>query len=126
MAATDISDAFDLRLQTYPKGLSTIFRHLILTTMEDRIGTFSGVVPDVSVSLSKERVVASKRKNPPPESIENIRTRSHVILSFWAIVIFLGLPIWWWTTSIHRARLPLRNMLEWADGKVFSSLKRLP
>lgn len=126
MAATDISDAFDLRLQTYPKGLSTIFRHLSLTTMEDRIGTFSGVVPDVSVSLSKERVVASKRKNPPPESIENIRTRSHVILSFWAIVIFLGLPIWWWTTSIHRARLPLRNMLEWADGKVFSSLKRLP
>lgn len=82
------------------------------------MSTSSEALPD-SVSASKERVAASKRKNPPPESIENIQTRSQVVLSFWAIVIFLGLPIWWWTTSIHRARLPLRDMLEWADGKVF-------
>lgn len=90
------------------------------------MSTSNGAVPDVSNSSSQGRVFASKKKNPPPESIENIRTRSHVILSFWAIVIFLGLPIWWWTTSIHRARLPLRDMLEWADGKVFSSFKRFP
>lgn len=90
------------------------------------MSTSNGAVPDVSNSSSKGRVFASKKKNPPPESNENIRTRSHVILSFWAIVIFLGLPIWWWTTSIHRARLPLRDMLEWADGKVFSSFKRFP
>lgn len=83
------------------------------------MGTCSEIVPNVSISSGKEQVVASKKKNPPPESIENIRTRSHIILSFWAIVIFLGLPIWWWTTSIHRARLPLRDMLEWADGKVY-------
>lgn len=102
-----------------PSLLLSIFKHLILTNMEDRMSTSSGTLP-VSVSASKERVAASKRKNPPPESIENIRTRSQVVLSFWAIVIFLGLPIWWWTTSIHRARLPLRDMLEWADGKVFS------
>lgn len=89
------------------------------------MNTSSGTLP-VSVSASKERVAASKRKNPPPESIENIRTRSQVILSFWAIVIFLGLPIWWWTTSIHRARLPLRDMLEWADGKVFPSFNLFP
>lgn len=119
-------NAFDLRLQICPKGLSTIFQHLIQTKMEDRMSTFSGTVTDAPVSSSKERVVASKRKNPPPESIENIRTRSHIILSFWSIIIFLGLPIWWWTTSIHRARLPLRDMLEWADGKVFSPCKRFP
>ncbi len=71
---------------------------------------------------SAKQVVASKKK-PPPESIESIRTRSQVILSFWAIVILLGLPIWWWTTSIHRASLPLREMLEWADGKVFITLR---
>lgn len=89
------------------------------------MSTSSRALP-ASVSPSKERVAASKRTNPPPESMENIRTRSQVILSFWAIVIFLGLPIWWWTTSIHRARLPLRDMLEWADGKVFPSFKRFP
>lgn len=63
----------------------------------------------------------SVKKQPPPESRESIRVRSLVIGSFWAIVVFLGLPIWWWTTSIYRARLPLQEMLEWADGKVCST-----
>ena len=61
---------------------------------------------------------ASLKKQPPPESSRSIRGRALVIFSFWAVVIFLGLPTWWWTTSIHRARLPLEAMLEWADGKV--------
>lgn len=77
----------------------------------------SDVLP-TSGSTAKLARVASK-KQPPPESLESIRIRSLVVASFWAIVIFLGLPTWWWTTSIHRARLPLREMLEWADGKVF-------
>ena len=61
---------------------------------------------------------ASPKKQPPPESSRSIRSRALVIFSFWAVVVFLGLPTWWWTTSIHRARLPLEVMLEWADGKV--------
>ncbi|MCJ1243860.1 GPI transamidase component [Trapelia coarctata] len=56
-------------------------------------------------------------KTPPPEPAKDIHVRSLVIFAFWAIVIFLGLPVWWWTTSIHRSRLPLQEMLEWADGK---------
>ncbi|KAL8948835.1 MAG: hypothetical protein Q9222_005008 [Ikaeria aurantiellina] len=56
-------------------------------------------------------------KRPPPESIEGIRVRQLVILSFWVIVIFLGLPIWWWTTSTYRARLPLQEMKDWANGR---------
>ena len=55
---------------------------------------------------------------PPPERSENIRVRSLVIASFWAIVVLFGVPVWLWTTSIHRARLPLEDMLAWADGKV--------
>lgn len=87
---------------------------------ENEANTISGD-KSFSSELSEKPVVALK-KQPPPESSENIHTRSLVVVSFWAIIIFLGLPLWWWTTSIHRARLPLREMLDWADGKVtFSS-----
>ena len=65
---------------------------------------------------------ASLKKQPPPESSHSIRSRAFVIFSFWAVVVFLGLPTWWWTTSIHRARLPLEVMLDWADGKVKHNL----
>ena len=61
---------------------------------------------------------ATAQKEPPPETPNSIKTRALVILSFWAVVILLGLPVWIWTTSIHRASLPLQNMLDWADGKV--------
>ncbi len=65
-----------------------------------------------------EPVANVPHRKPPPENPEGIRLRSLVIFSFWAVVLFLGLPVWWWTTSIHRARLPLRRMNDWADGKV--------
>jgi GPI-anchor transamidase subunit S len=61
---------------------------------------------------------APKKKEPPPESAESFRIRSLVIFSFWAIVLFLGLPVWWRTTAIYRARLPLSQMMDWADGRV--------
>ena len=57
-------------------------------------------------------------RKPPAEKAEAIRARNWVILSFWLVVIFAGLPVWLWTTTIHRAVLPLEEMLEWADGKV--------
>ncbi|KAL8986272.1 MAG: hypothetical protein Q9205_000256 [Flavoplaca limonia] len=60
---------------------------------------------------------AATPKQPPPEARESIHVRQLVILSFWAIVVFLGLPIWWWTTSVFRARLPLQEMENWAEGK---------
>ncbi|TVY36893.1 GPI transamidase component PIG-S-like protein [Lachnellula subtilissima] len=61
--------------------------------------------------------VTPKKKEPPPETPESIRLRLFVILSFWAIVLFLGLPIWWRTTAIYRAKLPLDQMMDWADGR---------
>ncbi|KAF4624797.1 hypothetical protein G7Y89_g13373 [Cudoniella acicularis] len=61
--------------------------------------------------------VASTKKEPPPEKPESIRLRSLVLLSFWVIILFLGLPIWWKTTTIYRARLPLDQMMDWADGR---------
>lgn len=66
-----------------------------------------------SIPVTKEPA-----KKLPPESPESIRLRTLVITSFWVVVILLGLPVWLWTTSIHRARLPLQDMLDWAHGKV--------
>ena len=91
-------------------------------SIEDSI---NASLPDTSsTSILNARGAGSiaQTKKPPQESSESIRVRSLVILSFWIVVLF-GLPIWWWTTSIYRARLPLEQMLEWADGKVCSFLK---
>lgn len=55
---------------------------------------------------------------PSPEKPEAARTRFKVIAAFWAVIIFLGFPIWWKTTSIYRASLPIEDMSDWADGKV--------
>jgi phosphatidylinositol glycan class S len=59
-----------------------------------------------------------KKKEPPPETPASIRLRSLVILSFWAIVVLFGLPLWWKTTTIYRAPLPLDQMIDWAEGRV--------
>lgn len=59
----------------------------------------------------------STPKQPPPEKPSETRRRTYVILSFWFIVLVLGLPIWWRTTTIYRADLPLERMLQWANGK---------
>ncbi|MCJ1311117.1 GPI transamidase component [Agyrium rufum] len=66
---------------------------------------------------SVQAAAATLHKEPPPEPQEAIQIRSYVVLSFWAVVILLGLPTWFWTTSIHRAHLPLQEMLNWADGE---------
>ncbi|KAH8753875.1 phosphatidylinositol-glycan biosynthesis class S protein [Diaporthe sp. PMI_573] len=60
---------------------------------------------------------SSRRKEPPPERPSDSRRRSLVILSFWLVVLCLGLPIWWKTTTIPRASLPLDDMMDWAAGK---------
>lgn len=54
----------------------------------------------------------------PPEKPEAAWTRTKVILTFWVVIIFFGLPMWWKTTSVYRASLPLDEMLNWAEGKV--------
>lgn len=61
--------------------------------------------------------IATTKKEPPPEKPESIQLRGFVLLSFWAIILLLGLPIWWKTTTIYRASLPLDQMMDWADGR---------
>ncbi|KAJ5090935.1 hypothetical protein N7532_009619 [Penicillium argentinense] len=59
----------------------------------------------------------TRTRVPPPETPEAVQTRFRVIAAFWAVIIFLGFPIWWQTTSIYRAHLPIQEMVDWADGK---------
>ena len=59
-------------------------------------------------------------KQPPAEDAATIKAKRRAIFSFWFVVLFLGLPVWLWTTSIHRANLPVQEMLAWANGKVSS------
>ncbi|KAI0149622.1 phosphatidylinositol-glycan biosynthesis class S protein [Hypoxylon sp. NC0597] len=69
-------------------------------------------------SNTKDHQTSSlKRKEPPPEKPADIQRRSNIVASFWFIVLFLGLPIWWKTTTIYRADLPLSQMMDWADGR---------
>lgn len=69
-------------------------------------------------ATSKADLKSSTQRVPPPETPEAIQTRFRVIAAFWAVIIFLGFPIWWKTTSIYRAHLPIQDMADWADGKV--------
>ena len=88
--------------------------------MAETTTTDSVVIPDSVTSYDD-----GGRKQPPPEKAGDVRRRTLVIVSFWLIVLCLGLPIWWQTTTIYRAKLPLDEMLDWADGRV-RSLFSLP
>ena len=71
-----------------------------------------------------ERVVQAilARKQPPPESPQGVKTRRWIIFSFWAIAGLLGLPIWYATTTVPRAALPLESIDAWASGQVCLAL----
>ena len=56
------------------------------------------------------------RKKAPPEKPEAVSLRTKIVFSFWAIILFIGVPVWHKTTSIYRATLPLSDMLAWADS----------
>jgi phosphatidylinositol glycan class S len=71
-----------------------------------------------SESASTGTATAKAPALPPPETKESLWLRRLSILSFWAVVVFLGLPIWLKTTAIYRAELPLQDMTNWAEGKV--------
>jgi phosphatidylinositol glycan class S len=66
-------------------------------------------------NIEQDDVAAS---SPPVERTSAIWTRRFVILAFWAVVVCLGLPLWTWTTTIHRSELPLESMNAWAEGQV--------
>ncbi|KAH6657922.1 phosphatidylinositol-glycan biosynthesis class S protein [Truncatella angustata] len=99
-SAVDNGDTSDLSLRKAPEP-----------------GTGLAPTPALGPAPTSEVAPPASKKEPPPERPTDTRRRSWVIASFWIIVVCLGLPIWWHTTSIYRANLPVEKMLEWADGK---------
>ncbi|KAL4885979.1 phosphatidylinositol-glycan biosynthesis class S protein-domain-containing protein [Aspergillus karnatakaensis] len=77
----------------------------------------SAKTEDAGSSQTEMTPKASASTLPPPEKSSAIQTRSKVVAAFWAVILFLGLPIWWKTTSIYRAELPVQEMQDWAGGK---------
>src|ERR1700712_4677050 len=64
----------------------------------------------------KEFWAPALSKAPRPAPIDNIRRSWKILASFWAVVIFFGLPFWWHTTSVYRAPLPQNQMENVANG----------
>ncbi|KAI1324666.1 phosphatidylinositol-glycan biosynthesis class S protein [Xylariaceae sp. FL0255] len=67
-----------------------------------------------------------KLKQPPPENESHILRRSWIVASFWFVVVCLGIPVWWSTTAIYRADLPLDRMMDWADGRACDPVFSIP
>ncbi|KAF3004272.1 GPI transamidase component [Curvularia kusanoi] len=87
--------------------------------MAPPMATDASPAPDMSNEHSGADLKATDAQtSPPPETRESIWLRRAAIFSFWAVVVFLGLPVWWTTTAIYRAELPLQDMTDWAEGKV--------
>jgi len=74
--------------------------------------------PPVAADRAPPSPTLPPLKEPSPEKPSDIHRRTLVVLSFWLIVLCLGVPIWWRTTEIYRAALPLDQMQLWAEGKV--------
>ncbi|KAI8944222.1 phosphatidylinositol-glycan biosynthesis class S protein [Xylaria longipes] len=84
--------------------------------------TATATQPNASGSTTTVTKPKPRFKPPPPEQESHIFRRSLIIASFWLVVLCLGIPIWWQTTSIYRASLPLNQMMDWANGKACSPL----
>jgi len=64
-----------------------------------------------AVDLAKK-----SQPQPPEESRTDIQNRLNIKIAFWLVAILLGLPLWIWTTTVHRAALPLDVMQKWGTG----------
>ncbi|KAI4929585.1 uncharacterized protein J4E92_005250 [Alternaria infectoria] len=84
----------------------------------DSDASLAAELKQTSAQSPSTPTAAALAKQPPPETKESLWLRRLSILSFWVVVVFLGLPIWLKTTAIYRAELPLQDMTDWAEGKV--------
>ncbi|XP_044750731.1 GPI transamidase component PIG-S [Coccinella septempunctata] len=51
-----------------------------------------------------------KKEIFPIEDEKSSRYRTYSILSYFIVLVIIGLPVWWYTTRVYRADLPLTKM----------------
>lgn len=78
------------------------------------------VVMSASAASTADAAVDKAAKSVPAETDDERWTRRLILLSFWTVIILLGLPFWIWTTTVYRAELPSQLMNEWSDGRVWT------
>ncbi|GAB7353619.1 hypothetical protein MBLNU459_g4034t1 [Dothideomycetes sp. NU459] len=93
--------------------VATQASHLVLMEKPDPTETNNAGLEDRSGIVG----AALAKKAPPPETQHEVQTRRWIIFCFWAVAAFLGLPVWYATTTVPRASLPLDSMNRWADGQ---------
>ncbi|PVI02332.1 hypothetical protein DM02DRAFT_308243 [Periconia macrospinosa] len=90
-----------------------------MATPEDANASLKTEVSEIaSVHPNQSPKSGVSSAKPPQESTRSLWLRRTVILSFWAVAVLLGLPVWWKTTAIYRSDLPLQAMSDWAEGKI--------
>jgi len=84
----------------------------------------TAAVPSDADQTKVSEVVAEAARTiaPPQESRQHVQRRRLIILFLWAIVLAIGLPIWYNTTAVYRAVLPLQLMTDWAEGRVCNNV----
>lgn len=96
---------------------TSVTNSLLCTSLTCKCNAASTRTHPILTSMSETK--STTPRSLPPDTPENKRIRSLVVLSFWTVVLLLGLPLWWFTTSIYRAPLPLSEMQSWANGRVW-------
>ncbi|RZC39918.1 PIG-S domain containing protein [Asbolus verrucosus] len=55
---------------------------------------------------------ANKTQKPPPSDDPECIYRIYNVLSYFVVLVIIGLPVWWFTTRVYRASLPLDQMYD--------------
>lgn len=61
--------------------------------------------------------LTSKQKTTPFESPQAISLRRRIIISFWLLILLLGLPLWISTQRVIRSPLPEADINAWSSGQ---------
>jgi len=93
---------------------------VVPTPADNAETTESGSTKSTTEHVETSGLVAAvlHPKVPPAESAQSIRLRRLILGSFWTVVLLFGLPLWWYTTTVYRAKLPVEDMQAWANGQV--------
>ncbi|CAG9814504.1 unnamed protein product [Phaedon cochleariae] len=63
--------------------------------------------------ISTEKNNETNESSEPKEEVdEDAELRVYSILSYFIVLVVIGLPVWWYSTRVYRASLPLNQMYE--------------